>query len=186
MARIVFHELAHQVVFVKNDSLFNESFATAVENEGMRRWLAAHATPAQATAFATQRQRKAAFLALLGDYRERFRALYEQDSARPAKEQRAAKADLFAELRRDYGELKASWGAYTGYDSFFSDDLNNAKLASLALYTALVPAFEALLATQDHDLPQFYQRVAELAVLDKPARHSALHGLLPRSVEATR
>jgi predicted aminopeptidase len=86
-------------------------------------------------------------------YREKFRALYEADGAdsRPVDQQRVAKAALFAALRRDYAELKSSWGGYAGYDPFFADDLNNAKLVSLALYNELVPAFEALLAQQNYD-----------------------------------
>ncbi len=179
VARIVFHELAHQQLFVKDDSLFNESFASAVENEGMRRWLAANAAAEQRAVFETQRARKAAFAALMQRYREKFRALYDADDRRPVDEQRAAKAALFAALRRDYAELKTSWGGYAGYDPFFASDLNNAKLASLALYNELVPAFEVLLAQQNHDLPQFYRRVAKLAALDKAARRELLLQLLP-------
>ena len=185
-ARIIFHELAHQVVFVQDDSLFNESFATAVENEGMRRWLAANATPEQGTAFKAQHARKTAVATLLQDYREQFRTLYDNDSGRPPDEQTAAKAELFAALRRDYAELRASWGGYAGYDRFFAADLNNAKLVSLALYNDLVPAFEALLASRNHDLPQFYRSVIGLAALDKAARHDALSQQLPLAIAIKR
>lgn len=176
VARIVFHELAHQLLFVDNDSVFNESFATAVENEGIRRWLLAHAAPGQRDAFETQRQRQEAFIGLMQAYRERFHALYETAAA--ADRQREAKAGLYAALRRDYASLKAAWGGDAGYDLFFGDDLNNAKLASLALYSDLLPAFEALLAEENHDLPRFYQRVARLATLGKEARHGALTQVL--------
>ncbi|MDE2456588.1 MAG: aminopeptidase, partial [Burkholderiales bacterium] len=47
LARLIFHELAHQVVYVKGDSTFNESFAVSVEQEGVKRWLAAHGTDEQ-------------------------------------------------------------------------------------------------------------------------------------------
>lgn len=183
VARIVFHELAHQVVFVNDDSLFNESFATALENEGMRRWLASNAAPGQRAIFETQRLRKAGFAALMHAYRDRFRALYDNDRARPTVAQRDAKSALFAALRSDYAELKASWDGYAGYDAFFGDDLNNAKLASLALYNELVPAFEALLARLDYDLPQFYRSVSQLAALDKDARRQALTRLMPAAEE---
>ncbi|EXI87314.1 MAG: putative aminopeptidase [Candidatus Accumulibacter regalis] len=186
VARIVFHELAHQVVFVNDDSLFNESFATALENEGMRRWLASNAAPGQRAIFETQRLRKAGFAALMHAYRDRFRALYDTDradGAGPTVAQRDAKAALFAALRSDYAELKASWDGYAGYDAFFGDDLNNAKLASLALYNELVPAFEALLARLDYDLPQFYRSVSQLAALDKDARRQALTRLMPAADE---
>ncbi len=99
-------------------------------------------------------------------------ALYATD--RPPDEQRQAKAALFAALRRDYAGLKAGWGAYAGYDAFFGAGLNNASLASLALYSELVPALEALLARENHDLPRFYQRVASLAALGEQGRRAAL------------
>ena len=181
VARTVFHELAHQIVFVPGDSVFNESFATAVENEGMRRWLTSHGDERQRAAFATQSQRKAAFAALMRDFRERFHALYDLD--RSAADQRQAKADLFDALRRDYARLKAGWGGFAGYDKFFAEDLNNAKLASLALYSELVPAFERLLELEGHNLPRFYQRVVALAPLAKETRCAALTGLLPVSSE---
>ena len=177
VARTVFHELAHQLVFVQGDSMFNESFATVVENEGMRRWLAIRATPEQRAAFEGQLERKTAVAGLIRDYRKKFHSLY--DAAGSSKDQRQAKAGLLDALRRDYGELKIAWGGHAGYDKFFAEDLNNAKLASLSLYSELVPAFEALLLLEDHDLPRFYRRVATLAALDKEARSSALGTLLP-------
>jgi len=181
VARIVFHELAHQLVFVADDSAFNESFATAVENEGMRRWLAGRAALDQRPAFEAQRQRKAAFAMLMRDYRKQLHALYQ--TADSADRQRQAKAGLLGMLRRDYAELKASWGGYAGYDKFFAEDLNNARLASLSLYSELVPAFEALLDQEDRDLSRFYQRVRSLAALDKAARRGVLAQLLPVSAD---
>lgn len=182
VARTVFHELAHQVVFVQGDTRFNESFATAVENEGLRRWLARHATPEQRAAFAVQRARRAAFMALLRDYGKRFEALYESPNS--ISELRVAKAGLLATLRRDYAGLKVVWGGYAGYDAFLGDGLNNATFASLSLYSELVPAFEVLLARQNHDLPQFYQEVASLAALGNEARQDRLQELLAASGQA--
>lgn len=172
VARTVFHELAHQLIFVADDSAFNESFATAVENEGMRRWLAGRAALDQRPAFEAQRQRKADFARLMRDYRKQLHSLY--TIADSADRQRQAKAALLDSLRRDYAELKATWGGYAGYDRFFAEDLNNARLASLSLYSELVPAFEALLAQEDHQLPRFYQRVRSLAALDREARRGVL------------
>jgi predicted aminopeptidase len=177
VARTMFHELAHQLIFVRDDSLFNESFATTVENEGMRRWLASHAGPEQQAAFEARRQRKATFASLMRDFRARLRALYE--GSHSADHLRQAKTALFAELRRDYRELKAGWGGDAGYDGFFGEDLNNAKLVSLSLYGELVPAFEALLDSDNRDLPRFYRRVIALAALDREARCRELTRLLP-------
>lgn len=177
VARTVFHELAHQLVFVRDDTVFNESFATAVENEGLRRWTAGHLTAAQRASFNAQRARKAALIGLLHDYRKRFRVLYE--TPRAADRLPHAKADLLAALRGDYAALKAGWGGYAGHDKVLGADFNNATLVSFALYGELVPAFEALLTQENHDLQRFYRRVSELAALDKAARHGALARLLP-------
>jgi predicted aminopeptidase len=177
VAHIVFHELAHQLLYVKDDSQFNESFATAVENEGMRRWLAGHATSEQRAAFETQQNRRAAFAELMREYLKKFYALY--STTLPVDQQRQAKAELLGALRQRYADLKLSWNGYTGYDAFFGEDLNNARLASMSLYSELVPAFEVLLERQNQDLPQFYQSVAALAALGKEARSSALTLLLP-------
>jgi predicted aminopeptidase len=172
VARTVFHELAHQIIYVQDDSFFNESFATAVENEGMRRWFAAHATPEQCAAFEVQKKRKAAFAWLIRDYRNKAVELYK--TARLGDKQRHAKAELLSALRREYANLKTSWDGYAGYDKFFGEDLNNAKLVSISLYSELVPAFEILLDNENRDLPRFYQRVITLAALGKEARRSML------------
>lgn len=183
VARLVFHELAHQTLFVKDDTLFNESFATAVENEGMRRWLAVHATPEQSATFEIQQNRGAAFTSLMREYLRQFYALYE--STLSVAQKRDAKAELLEALRHSYADLRVSWNGYPGYDRFFGDDLNTAKLASLSLYSEWVPAFEVLLEQQNHDLPKFYQRVAGLAALGKEARRSMLTQLLTASNKIT-
>ena len=177
VARLIFHELTHQLVFVEGDTAFNESLATAVENEGVRRWFERHATPAKAQAFAAQQERKARFAGLIADYRSRLGKLYAVDL--PVAEMRRAKAGVLVDLQQDYVALKAEWGGFDGYDKWFDENLNNAKIASLAPYSALVPAFEALLAEEGHDLPNFYRRVAALARLPKLERNVQLAALMP-------
>ncbi|MDP1635193.1 MAG: aminopeptidase, partial [Gallionellaceae bacterium] len=177
VARTVFHELAHQLVFVKDDSPFNESFATTVENEGLRRWLADHATPAQRAAFEAQQACKTGFAKLMRDYRKKFQSLYATPLA--TDQMRQAKAELLDALRRDYADLRASGNGYAGYDKIAGADFNNARLVSFSLYNELVPAFEALLEQEKRDLPRFYRRVAMLAALDKETRCRALTGFLP-------
>ena len=178
VARIVFHELAHQIVYVKDDTMFNESFASMVEEEGVRRWLEKNATAAEREAYAASRARRAEFVRLVLGYRERAAKLYREPLPDEAK--RAGKAKLFAELDADYGELKAKqWGGFAGYDRFF-DGMNNAHLASVATYEQLVPAFRALLAREGASLPKFYAAVKELARLEKPERDRALAALMTR------
>ncbi|MBS1189665.1 MAG: aminopeptidase [Rhodocyclaceae bacterium] len=176
VARTVFHELAHQVVFVRGDSSFNESFATTVETEGMRRWLAHQADPARFREFEARQQRKARFKELVTEYSDRLREIY--SCPWPEEEKRRAKQETLDSLRLAYARLKSSWGGASGYDAFFDAGLNNARLGSVGLYTKLVPAFEALLEQVGHDLPAFYRRVEDLAHLDKEERRAALDLLL--------
>lgn len=177
VARTIFHELAHQVAFARGDSTFNESFATTVENEGMRRWLALDGTPVQQRNFMERQARKAQFLALVTDYRDKLRELYSQPLSAAEKED--GKKRTIGDLRQAYANLKAEWGGFSGYDAFFAGDLNNARLGSVSLYTKLVPAFEALLDQTGHNLPDFYRRVKGLARLSKGQRTAALEHLLP-------
>ncbi|MCX7170135.1 MAG: aminopeptidase [Proteobacteria bacterium] len=176
VARIIFHELAHQLVYAQGDSTFNESFATAVENEGMRRWLA-QSMPERLRDFETQQERKAQFARLVADHRDKLRAIYASTLAPDA--MRRAKAEVLAGMRQTYAELKMRWGGYAGYDPWFSQPLNNAALGSITLYTQWVPAFRALLEREEGNLPGFYRRVAELARLPKSERAAALNLLLP-------
>lgn len=176
VARIVFHELAHQLIYASGDTAFNESFATAVENEGMRRWLTQSATPERLRDFETQQQRKAQFHRLVADSRDKLRVIYASSLEPDAK--RRAKAEVIAEMQRTYAELKAGWGGYGGYDKWFSQPLNNAALGSVALYTQWVPAFRALLEQEGESLPSFYLRVEALAHLPKSERAKALDELM--------
>ena len=173
IARLIFHELSHQVVYVKDDSVFNESFAVAVEREGVRRWLAKNGSEQDREAYTKMQGYRADFVALVQGYRARLDALYA--SRAPPEAMRASKQQHFDEMRRDYAKLKASWGGYAGYDRWFAQKPNNALLASVSIYTQQVPAFEAMLREQGNDLPKFYTAVKALALLDKPARDAALH-----------
>ena len=179
LARLMFHELAHQRVYLKGDTAFNESFAVAVEEEGVRRWLERNGTPAERDAYAAVRQRRADFVRLVLRYQERLDALYRETLPDEAK--REGKRKRLAEMDADYRALKErSWGGFAGYDRWFDGGVNNAKLASVATYEELVPAFRALLAREQGDLPRFYAAVKALAALDKPQRDRELAALTPR------
>jgi predicted aminopeptidase len=175
IARILFHELAHQTVYVKDDTMFNESFASMVEEEGVRRWLDREGTPAQRTAYLESRRRRSEFIAFMLKYRSRLSDFY----ARPAsvEEKRAGKQRLFAELDGEYRALKSSWGGLAAYDRLFARGVNNALLASIASYSELVPAFRALLAQEDGDMAAFYSAAKALGGLEKPEREARLSAL---------
>lgn len=172
VARLIFHELAHQVVYVRDDSVFNESFAVCVQQEGVRRWLERYGSAQDRETFAILEQRRLQFTELIQRYRGRLQALY--DTPLPKEEMRRDKARLFEELARDYQGLKQSWGGWRGYDRWFAQHPNNALLASVAIYTQLVPAFRTLLAQQSGDLPRFYGAVKRLAGLPADERAARL------------
>jgi len=174
LARLIFHELAHQVVYVPGDSKFNESFASAVEEEGVEGWLERFGNPAMREAFERYTSRKKDFLALLVRYRGELEKLYASDRSKD--EKRATKARLFVALKDDYQVLKANWGGYSGYDRFFAEPLSNAHLASIATYNDFVPAFRALLR-KERSMAGFYKSVRQLAELDKTDRHRVLKSL---------
>lgn len=176
LAGLLFHELAHQVVYVQDDSAFNEAFATAVEEEGVRRWLGAAGREAEFAAWQRQRERTQAFESLLAATRARLQEVYA--SGRPAAEMRAAKAEVFARLEREYAALKASWDGWDGYDRWFDAPLNNARLIPSATYRGLVSAFRILLHQSNGDLAAFYAACAALAELPRAERDFEMRRLL--------
>ena len=182
VARIIFHELSHQVVYVKDDSVFNESFAVAVEREGLKRWLAKNGSTQDQQTLEKMRGYRTDFIALVQTYRARLEALYKTRLA--AEAMRVLKREIFADMLRDYAQLKTSWGGFAGYDRWFAQGPNNALLASISIYTQRVPAFEALLRESGGDMPKFFEAVKTLARLDKPAREAALRRYAPETATA--
>jgi predicted aminopeptidase len=178
LARLIFHELAHQVLYVKDDTAFNESFATAVERAGVRRWIDRRGDAALAQAYAHYEQRRADFLGLLLEHRAQLAAVFTAPGDDATK--RAGKRAVFEQLQAAYQRMKAErWGGFTGYDRFFNRDLNTAHLAAIGAYNDWVPAFEALLQREGGDLPRFYAATARIADLPKAERDAALRALAP-------
>jgi predicted aminopeptidase len=175
LARLIFHELAHQVAYAADDTVFNESFATAVERLGSARWLDAHASEATRAEVTAIDARRRDFRALTGAARADLAALYA--SAQPDDAKRAAKAARFARLRADHEAMKRErWGGFAGYDGWFAS-ANNASLAVQAAYNDLVPAFERLYEREGRDFTRFYAEVRRLAALPKAERHATLRAL---------
>jgi predicted aminopeptidase len=175
LARLIFHELSHQVVYAADDTTFNESFATAVERIGGARWLAQHAGDAARAEYAAFDGRRNQFRALTRRTRERLDALYRSTASDADK--RAGKAALMAEMRAEHAALKAGpWAGFTGYDAWF-ERANNASLGVLAAYTELVPNFERLFESEGRDLGRFYAEVRRLAGLPKAERQATLRAI---------
>jgi predicted aminopeptidase len=178
IAQLIFHELAHQKVYASGDSMFNESFAVVVEQEGVRRWLAHHGTAQERASYEHEQQHRQDFIRLVQAYHGRLAALY--DSGLSPEEMRKRKEETLAEMLRDYEKLKAAWGGYMGYDAWFERRPNNAQIASIAIYTRLVPAFQALLRQHGGELPRFYATVKALAALPQDERTGRLEQLAAR------
>ena len=178
----LFHELAHQVVYVKDDSDFNEAYATFVEQVGTRAWLRERGQAARVAAYDVSLARGAAFVELLKGTREALEALYGEE-ARPPAAMRAAKAAVFETMRERYAALRLSWDGYAGYDGWFERELNNARLLAVATYRRYVPAFAALYEEADRDFARFHALTAELAALEPAPRRARMDALLESATQ---
>ncbi len=184
LARLIFHELAHQVLYVGDDTVFNESFATAVERIGVRQWLQQHATPSDKLAFDERDRRADDFRKLTATTRERLNHLYRQNFEQNsmlvsvsidsnATQFVAKKAAIMQALRDEYAQLKLTWGGFSGYDGWIAR-ANNASLAAQGAYDELVPQFVAVYERSGKDWPKFYDAIKAMVPLPKDERRAAL------------
>ncbi len=175
IAGILFHELAHERIYVPDATTFNESFAMTVQLEGARRWLASTGREARIERYLREQARNEEFVALLLEHRRRLQRLYA--SERSVEGKREAKARILEELQHAYANLKASWGGSSGYDWWFQGELNNATLAPIGTYHRYIPAFRALLKQHGGNLIRFYEAVDGLAELPHESRDARLEAL---------
>lgn len=172
LARLIFHELAHQVAYASGDTVFNESFATAVERIGGTKWLAEHANAQAREEYERYESRRQDFRVLTARYRDQLDALY--TGSKSDADKRAGKAALMQHLRADYETMKTErWGGFSGYDGWFTR-ANNASFGVLGAYNELVPAFERLFEREGRDFARFYAEVRRLAALPYAERRAAL------------
>jgi len=171
LAAIIFHELAHQLLYVKNDSEFNEAFATTVEDVGLERWLASRGHPDLMRAVLDENAKERAFIDLFSRARSQLKQLYASGIAQ--EEMRQKKAAVFAELTAAVRALQTQQGGRY-YESWLKEGLNNAHLASLATYYQCVPGFERLLAEEGGDLQRFYAAARDLSKQPRAIRHARL------------
>jgi len=176
LARILFHELAHQVVYVADDTAFNESFATAVERLGGARWLAQAGEQAQRE-YAAFDARRQAFRALTRETRAQLTTVFENSQTDEA-EKRQLKTDAMARFHERYAELRQGWNGYKGFDAWVAR-ANNATFGAQAAYDDLVPGFEALFDREGRDFARFYDAVRALARQKPEQRLAALTDLAP-------
>lgn len=170
LATLIFHELAHQRFYVKDDTAFNESFATFVEQEGTRQWRASRGSAPDDGQRARQREQ---FIQLVLDTRQRLEKLYAQPL--PAEQMRQRKRGEFDRLRAHYEQLRDSqWAGDKRYDAWVYAPLNNARLLPFGLYDQWVPAFAQLFKQAHGDWSGFYKSVERLGRLPSGERQAAL------------
>jgi predicted aminopeptidase len=189
LAEVIFHELGHQRVFARGDTDFNEAFATTVGQEGARRWLQSNGNTNLLAKYAASLKRNDQFVHLIMSTREQLRKAYGDTLDKdgkikaaktpplPPDQLRAEKQRIFADLRHNYQELKASWGGFTGYDAWFARELNNAQLNTIANYYDFLPGFQRVLELNGGDLEKFYTEVERLSNMSKDERHQWLRDL---------
>jgi predicted aminopeptidase len=179
VARLIFHELAHQLLYVKSDSAFNESFATTVEEAGLQRWLAARHDSHLTKLAARADHMRAVFRDLVRTTRSKLAEIYASNASDDDK--RRAKQEIFVAMKNAYEEAKEGDASLAGYDRWFAQQPNNAAIAAIGLYTDRVPAFRELLRESNDDLRTFYQRVRALAAKPRHERDLALDALARRA-----
>lgn len=191
LARMIFHELAHQVVFAPGDTAFNESFATAVERLGGERWLAEQASPAARAQYAAFDARRQAFRGMVLQARRELEAAFKAVPAslsveEAAGQRQAAQTRVLADLRARYQAVRASWvrgvdgqedaRAAAFYDRWFAE-VSTPHLAIMAAYDEGVPAFMRLFEREGRDWTRFYDAVKQLAALPPEQRQAQLAAL---------
>jgi predicted aminopeptidase len=175
VASVLFHELAHQHLYIKGDSELSEAFATTVEEYGTDLWLRKHASLDALAAYHRRLRYRADFAGLVTEQQARLRAIYAR--AEPTDIKRADKAAAFETMRADYAALKSRWGGTTDYDAWFAQPLNNATLAAVATYRRWVPALRGRLDSVGIDA--FFTDVDKLVKLSAADRAVALQNWLP-------
>lgn len=161
LARLIFHELAHQLIYIKDRTDYNEAFAETVALIGVGKWLSDYADEKQIAEYEEQNQRDEDFLALVTEFREELEILYDSEFSTADKQHQ--KKSIFLRLRLRYAELKKRWKGYSGYDLWFEKDLNNAKLAAVSTYKNKIPCFLSLYRESGEQLALFYEKVKKQA-----------------------
>lgn len=177
LAGLIFHEMAHQVAYAESDGDFNEAFASTVEIEGVLRWLSAGRGDLTELEYLHRKKRETEFNSLVVATREQLLACYDGRNALSPEGRQHCKDEALAGMQREYQMLKLTWDGYSGYDSWFEQDLNNARFVSVQTYRHYVPAFRELLRQNNHDLQKFYAAACSLAALPSDERQAAMMAL---------
>ncbi len=174
LAELIFHELTHVMLFLPGDTEFNEALATAVGQEGARRWLKSRGMVQELAEYEKDIRKDGEIIRLLLAKRTELKALYERNRHLPIEQQRAAKKSALAALNADYEKLRARWSGDSRYDALFKSAINNARLCTISAYYQLVPAFDRRIAAHGGDLDLFFAEMKALGDLTPAERRQRL------------
>ena len=175
VAAYIFHELAHNRIYIRGDTRFNEGFAVAVEQEGVRRWLKHTGRMDRFDEFVERQRRRAVFTGLVRDTRTGLSALFTQAGEDESPDEiRRRKAAIFEQMQMQYLDLKTAWHGYEGYDWYFGIPLNNARLIPIGAYYDHAPGFTAMIRAADGNMEAFYEAVETLSRKPRPERDQIL------------
>lgn len=172
---LIVHELAHQQLYIDDDSEFNESFATAVQQTAVEKWLFERKQFAQLSSYKQNLENRKTVIGLIEDTRSSLQQLYEKEMNQD--EKRRQKQHIILKLQLDYEQATSGFKGGDGFKYWFKGDLNNAKLASVSTYHSHVDAFRHLLKYYKNDYSVFYQQVEKLSRMPKKERQLCLHKL---------
>ena len=171
-AALIFHELAHGVLYIPDDTAFNESFATAIEQEGLKRWQISTSQPQGYAEWKRKQRQRQKFTALVSKYRAQLQDVFESSLSTNVK--RSQKAAVFTRMQSEFRALKLKYREMAVYDAWFNAPLNNAQLISVSTYHDWVPAFSKMLSDSGGDLEVFYQKCRQLAKKELQERQRIL------------
>ncbi len=182
LAGLIFHELAHQLLYIKGDISFNESFAAMVGVEGVRRWLESEGAVDQNNKYLVARARRHEFVKLVMRYQKNLETLFSSVqlgsmSSGDKQVLRKNKQELLNTMRQEYQGLKEKWSGYSAYDEWMGKNLNNAKIASISMYQQYVPAFRALLKQHKGELTVFYDAARKIGAMEAGQRNAIMQQL---------
>lgn len=170
---VIFHELAHQRLYVKDDTAFNESFATFVQQEGLREWRASRGKPRSGS---HDDGFERAFTECVLDLRARLKVLY----ARPLapEDMRSEKANEIAAFQLRFSALRDQrWKGDTRYDHWVAGPINNASLLPFGLYDRWTSAFGVMFERAGRRWPRFYDDAISLSRVARTSRYCMLLSL---------
>ncbi len=172
---LLIHELAHRKLYIKDDTAFNENFATAVADLGTQQWYEQTGDPSQFDRYEQYKEQYQILIDFLLIYKERLASIYDHHELK-VQEKRQQKQTLMNELQQAYQALKHQNGWDNRFDNWVKN-LNNASFATLSNYHHWVVSFTELYEKNNRDWAQFYEAVEQISKKDKKERVKILNTL---------